>query len=263
MAALPTVDLGGKPVSRLIVGGNPFSGNSHQTPALSREMRDYYTTERIKATLWECEAEGINTFLGRADSHIQRMLIEYWNEGGRIQWIAQTAPEMASIADNIRRIADGGARWAYVHGGQCDRFVAAGTIEPLREAIAVGRELGLIMGVGGHDPLTHVTLSRLDLGIQFHCCSLYNVGGTRGEVYLPEDRERMVSTVRELPTPVVAYKIMAAGRNDAEEAFSYAFSHLRATDAVCVGVFLKYRPHEIRQNAELTRRYSEAKLWKT
>lgn len=263
MPGLPTIDLGGILVSRLIVGGNPFSGNSHQSVALSKEMRDYYTVERIKATLRECEAEGINTFLGRADSHIQRLLIEYWNEGGRIQWIAQTAPEMASLTDNIRRVGDTGARWAYVHGGQCDRLVAAGDIEPIRQAVAVGRDQGLIMGVGGHDPLTHLRLAELDLGIQFHCCSFYNLSARGGDTYLLEDRDRMIAAVRQLPTPVIAYKIMAAGRNDAEEAFAYAFSHLRNIDAVCVGVFTKYRPNEIHQNADLTRRYSEGSLWKS
>jgi len=257
VGTLPTIDLAGVAVSRLIVGGNPFSGGSHQTAELSREMRDYYTVARIKATLRECEAEGVNTFLGRADNHIQRMLIEYWAEGGTLQWIAQTCPERASACDNLRQAAATGARLGYLHGGHADRLVEAGGFDAIREVLDFGRELGLIMGVAGHAPLTHEAVAERELGAQFHCCSFYHLGGTRGETYLPEDRDRMMRTIRQLPTPVIGYKIMAAGRNDPEEAFAYAFAHLRPTDAVCVGVFPKHRPHESRQNAELTRRHTE------
>jgi len=220
-------------------------------------MRDYYTVERIKATLRECEAEGIDTFLGRADNHIQRMLTEYWNEGGTVQWIAQTCPERASACDNLRQAAATGARCGYLHGGHADRLVEAGQFDTIREVLRVGRELGLVMGVAGHDPRTHLEVAERNLGAQFHCCSFYNLGGARGETYLAEDRDRMLDTVQELPAPVVGYKIMAAGRNEPEEAFGYALRRLRPTDAVCVGVFPKHRPDEIRQNAELTRRYSE------
>jgi hypothetical protein len=257
MPGLPTIDLAGVTVSRLVVGGNPFSGNSHQSGELSREMRDYYTVERIKATLRACEAEGVNTFLGRADNHIGRMLIEYWNEGGAVQWIAQTAPERTSLPDNIRQVAAVGGKCCYLHGGHADRLVAEGRFDVIREALDVGRTVGLVMGVGGHDPDTHLRIAERELGAQFHCCSFYNLGGTRGETYLPEDRDRMTDVARQLPVPVIGYKIMAAGRNDPEEAFRYAFSRLRPTDAVCVGVFPKHHPHEVEQNAELTRRYSE------
>ncbi len=255
MPELAAVHLGNVAVSRLIVGGNPFSGNSHQSAELNAEMRDYYTVERIKATLRDCEEQGINTFLGRADNHIQRMLVEYWNEGGAIQWIAQTAPERASLPDNIRQLAGAGAKCCYVHGGQSDRLAAAGDLDPIREALEVGKELGLVMGVAGHDPDTHRQVVERNLGAQFHCCSFYNLGGDRGESYLAADRDIMTELVRQLDVPVIGYKIMAAGRNEPEEAFSYAFSHIKATDAVCVGVFPKHRPDEVKQCAELTRRF--------
>ena len=37
--------------------------------------------------LW---AAGITTFFGRGDNHVIRVLREYWNEGGKLQWVAQT-----------------------------------------------------------------------------------------------------------------------------------------------------------------------------
>ena len=74
MQTLPTIRLGGVEVSRLIIGGNPFSGNSHQSAERDRDMMDYFTTERIKATLFECERHGLTAMQSRGDRHILRML---------------------------------------------------------------------------------------------------------------------------------------------------------------------------------------------
>ncbi len=40
---MQTVQLGNVTVSRLILGGNPFGGFSHQNPDRDREMLRYYT----------------------------------------------------------------------------------------------------------------------------------------------------------------------------------------------------------------------------
>ncbi|MGQ9454715.1 MAG: hypothetical protein ACUVRS_06220 [Armatimonadota bacterium] len=98
---MQTVRIGNLEVSRFILGGNPFSGFSHQSAELDRAMLHYFTVERIKRVLRQAESLGINTLVARADNHIVRLLMEYWDEGGRIRWIAQTAPEMLSIQRGI------------------------------------------------------------------------------------------------------------------------------------------------------------------
>ena len=60
---LPTVDFCGLTVTRLIIGANPFGGYSHQNPERDKEMRGYYTTERILETWARAEAAGINTMI--------------------------------------------------------------------------------------------------------------------------------------------------------------------------------------------------------
>ncbi len=52
---LPTVDLAGTSVTRLIIGGNPFRGNSHWSEELDGSMRSYYTTENTVKALFEAE----------------------------------------------------------------------------------------------------------------------------------------------------------------------------------------------------------------
>ena len=50
---IPTVSLGTLEVSRFIIGGNPFSGFSHQTPERSAEMKAWYTDDRVVETLFQ------------------------------------------------------------------------------------------------------------------------------------------------------------------------------------------------------------------
>ena len=115
---LPKIRIGSADVSRLVIGGNPFSAISHLSKDADKAMRDYYTTAKIKETLAECERLGINTFLGRVDNHICRVLHEYWNEGGTIQFFGQTAPERKDMEVNIRQAAFYGATGCYIQGNR-------------------------------------------------------------------------------------------------------------------------------------------------
>ena len=115
--------IGKAQVAGLCIGGNPFSGFSHQTEERSRQMRAYYTDERIHRTLRLAEASGINTFFGRTDDHIFQVLRTYWEQGGRIQWFAQVCT-VAGDPDSWRQWLEGAARLgaaaAYLHGGVVD-----------------------------------------------------------------------------------------------------------------------------------------------
>lgn len=254
--SMPMVNIAGLTVSRLIIGGNPFSGHSHQSAEASKAMIDYYTTQRIKATLRRAEELGINTFVGRGDAHIMRVLNEYYNEGGTIQWIAQTAPEMADVDANIRRINSYGARGCYLHGGMVDRMVREGRAEEFRRWIELIKSLGMVAGICSHAASHPLMFEEMELGADFYMCCFYDIYGRGGEVYVPEDRKAMCQTIRSLPKPCLAFKIMAAGRNDPDEAFSYAFSHIKPGDAVVVGVYTEHDPDQLEENVQLTIKYA-------
>ena len=53
---------------------------------------------------------------------------------------------------------------------------------------------------------------------------------------------------------MIHYKILAAGRNEPEEAFAYAARSMRDTDAVCVGVYTQENPRMLEQDVELLAR---------
>ena len=254
-----TVRIGQLDVSRMIIGGNPFSGFSHQGPEKDLEMTRYYTTACIKDTLRRAEVLGINMFLGRADRHITRMLWEYWDEGGTIQWFAQTCPEYVSINRSIAEAIGGGAAACYVHGGQMDFFLAQDRLDEIPTAIAQIRDAGLPAGIAGYNPKVFAWAEE-HLDVDFYMCAYYNpshrdehaelVHGVK-ECYVPEDREAMVQMIQHLSKPVIHYKVLAAGRNDPQDAFAFVAQHMRPQDAVCVGVYTKDDPNMLEEDLRL------------
>lgn len=252
---MPVVRIGKMTVSRFIGGGNPFSGFAHQPGNLSKEMLDWYTVDHLKQTLDQAADQGVNTCVARGDRHIQRMFREYWLGGGRIKnWIAQTAPEYASIPRNINEATSAGAKGIYIQGAHVDRLFAEGLLEEIRPWLDEIRKRDAAVGVGSHRPDVLRIVQDKGWPVDFYMQCFYNLS-ERDEEYLAEDREKAVRTIRELEKPTIAFKILAAGRNDPEEAFPFAFSNIKSIDPVCVGVFPKHRPYEIAQDAELTRRH--------
>jgi hypothetical protein len=57
---MPMVRFGKHLVSRLIVGSNTFSSNSHLSSMIDVEMREWHTPERIVQIFKHCEELGIN-----------------------------------------------------------------------------------------------------------------------------------------------------------------------------------------------------------
>ncbi len=242
---MQTVKIGTATFSRLILGSNPFSGFSHQGRERDREMVRYFTTARIKQTLRQAEEAGITTLIARGDHHVMRLLAEYWDEGGKLQWSCQTCPELGDPGRTMRRAAELGAVACHIHGGYSDHLFANGRIEELRPTVALARELGINIGVAGHNPDTLRWVDE-NLDVDYYMASYYNPiprkkdaehrAGT-DERYRDEDRLAMVETIATLSKPAIHYKVLAAGRNGPAEAFAFVAKHLREGDAVCVGVY--------------------------
>lgn len=246
-------------VSRFILGSNPFSGFSHQGTDRDLEMKRYFTTERIKQTLRDAETLGVTTLVARMDHHVMRLLLEYWDQGGRLQWFAQTCPEVGDHEACVSRAATGGAKACHVHGGVMDHLLAQGRQEEVRPVIAMIRDQGMLAGIAGHNPKVFEWAEE-HLDLDYYLCSYYNsahrdqraehVSGT-AEWFLEEDRRIMTGLIRSLSRPVVHYKVLAAGRNDPAAAFGVVARSMRPQDAVCVGVFPRDRPGMIREDVEL------------
>lgn len=253
---LPRVEFCGLEVSRLIVGGNPFSGFSHQSPERDREMMDYYSVAQIKETLHRATAAGVNTSIMRSDAHIHRLLREYYNEGGTIQWIAQVAgtvdgPDWERL---VRQAVGAGARAAYLHGGILDACYGERNAARFAELVEAMHAGGVPVGTAGHSPEAHLWAHELDLPLDFHVVCFYNCGSLHdglGEKFKPEDPPHAVAAIQAIPKPCIGYKIMAAGRVEPREAFEYAFAHIKPGDCVNVGIHRGDNDDMVEENVRL------------
>lgn len=259
-ATLETVPLADLAVTRLVIGGNPFSGFSHQGDRRDDEMLSYYTVERIKETLRKAEAAGVTALFARADRHVARTLREYWEEGGTVQWVAQTASEEPDPMTNIPRAHKWGAKAIYLHGGQTDYFLSNDQGERIIDAIKAIRDRGLPAGVAGHRADDHDWV-REHVDCDFQMCCYYNSSdrandpahhASYDECFDVRDRDRMMETIARMgDRPVVHYKILAAGRTPPDEAFRFAGRHMRPHDLCCVGVYLGDKPDMIDEDIDL------------
>lgn len=253
---LEHVQLGTLSISRLIIGGNPFSGFSHQSPQRDAEMREFYTDARVQATLRQAEALGIDTFLGRADGHIAGILKSYWAQGGAIRWVAQTASEAPTQPDGARFAVDAGCKACYIHGGRMEYMLANGLEDEIVETIRIIKDAGLPAGVAGHIP-DIFTWAEAHLDLDFYMCSYYNPSPRDrqpwhdpdvAEQYRVEDRDRMLARIGTLSRPVIHYKVLAAGRTDPREGIAFAARQMRPGDAMCVGVYTRDSPGMIAED---------------
>jgi len=257
-------------VSRLCIGGNPFSGFSHQGEERSSAMKAYYTPECIKTTLRAIEDAGINTFFGRTDNHIFGIISDYWSSGGTIQWFAQVndAPDdPGSWKKWLKAAIALGATGAYIHGGLVDFWFANKMTDHFREALDIMRAADVVAGFAGHNPDAHVWI-RDNLNVDFQMCSYYNPTDRSksahhiavDEKWHNEDRGRMLKIITSITKPVIHYKVFAGGNKPVVPAFELLGKVMRPMDIVVIGVFTKDKPDMIAEDVTLFEKYVEARL---
>ena len=246
-------------VSRFILGSNPFSGFSHQSPEADWAMRHYFTNTRIKQIFTEAESLGVNTVIARSDFHVMRTMMEYFDEGGKLQWFAQTCPEVGSHTACIQRASTYGAKAVHLHGGVMDNQFAQGNMEDVQPALDLIRQKGMLAGIAAHNHRV-IEWAEEHLDLDYYLCCYYNptprddrpehIPGMR-EYYLEEDRQKMTDLIPQLSKPVIHYKILAAGRNNPAEAFAFAAAKMRLNDAACVGIYPKDHPDMLKEDVRL------------
>jgi hypothetical protein len=264
---MDTTTIGDLRLSRLLLGSNPFSGFSHQGVERDERMVHYYTTARIKATLFEAQRLGLGGFVARTDFHVMRMLLEYRDDGGTLQWLAQTCPEVGDSEACVRRAVRGGAVACHIHGGVMDHLVAQGRASEAARAIGLIRDSGMKAGIAGHTTAVFEWAER-HLDVDYYMCCYYNptprtddpehVHGAVEE-YREEDRRAMTGLIATLSRPAIHYKILAAGRNDPEAAFAYCGVHMRPGDLACVGVFTGDDPKMLEQDVRLFEKHARGR----
>jgi hypothetical protein len=254
---LPTVDFCGLTVTRLILGANPFGGFSHQTEQRDKEMLKYYSKGRILETWERAETAGINAFVTNNETqHVIQAVTEYLNTGGSLQWIAQIAcRKHSSMLDAIDEAVNIGCCALYFHGGYVDECYKNKDEKTIRFWCDHARSAGIPVGVAGHAPEVHFWVDSLDI-TDFHAVCFFNCGSLhngKGDKFKLDDIAPAIECIRRISKPCIAYKIMGAGRIDPRMAFEHAFTGIKPTDVVNVGMHRGDKENMVEENVATVR----------
>lgn len=263
--SMPTGRIGNVTISRLIIGGNQFSGWSHSRDLkyLQELFKAYATETKIMDTLQLAEENGINTIITSSSGYLSK----YWKErGGQIQWIAQVHPKTDDVTSDIKRAIDGGAIGAYVQGGVGDSFVKGGRVDLLGKAVEFIKGNRLIAGIGGHSVEVPIAVEKASIQPDFYMKTLHH--GNYWSATPKEERvefnvdsngpndhdniwsvtpEKDIEFMRGVSRSWIAFKVLAAGAIHPRDGFKYAFDN--GADFVCVGMF----DFQVRENAIIAR----------
>jgi len=269
---LPTGKIGDVEFSRLIIGGNQFSGWSHSRdlPYLRDLFLAYSSQERVMNTLEMAEENGVNAILCAACDHLKK----YWKErGGKMKWIAQTHPNSKDLTSNIKRAIDNGASAAYIQGGVGDSFVKAGRVDLLGKAVDFIKSNGIPAGIGGHSIEVAMAAEKAGIDADFYMKTFHH--GNYWSATPKEERidfnvdsgspydhdniwaitpEKTAQFMQTVTKPWIAFKVLAAGAIHPREGFKYAFEN--GADFICVGMF----DFQIRENVIIARNAVTANL---
>ena len=250
---LPTMKIGDREITRLIVGSNPFTGKSHMTEAVDADMRGYFTKEQAFAMLRRCEEAGINAVQSRGSMPIMGLLGEYRKSGGSLQWLAQTGKNLTTFEEELDEMMKFAPAAVCIHGELADELYMTGMLDRLGGLLDKIRAKNVPCGICAHFPEVLAYAEEQGLKPDYYMASLYNLSqpdrshdvNPTGERFEDSDIPKMYAVIRQLSAPTFALKILGAGRRCASQeqvqaAFREAFSSMKPGDGVLVGMFDKY-----------------------
>ncbi len=249
---MPTITLGKVKVSRLILGSNPFFGFAHGNPQASEdEMRKWYTDERVMAVMDEAAERGINAVWTPSYDRWIRLWNAYRKKGGKLKtWIGQP-DKFDRMKQHITACAKNGGKAICIQGECVDRAFRDKKHDLVRQWLDLIHSFGLPAGIATHRPTTHLIAEEKKLPTDFYHQCLY-----QPDKYSPKDREQALATIRKLSKPVIAFKVLAAGRLDPKKAFAHLLKQLKPKDGLCVGMLPNKNPDQVAENASMIARLS-------
>jgi len=264
-AAMPSIGLGQHRISRLICGSNPFLGYSYLGQHTDRQMKDYYTTERVVELLLKCEESGISAHQSSSRHDYMSMLRD---SGSRMKVFTLTSSRETIDQDihNADPIA------LVHHGGVTDRLFEEGKSDTVHDYVKAVHDKGIMAGISAHNPDVIKRIADAGWEVDFFMTCFYYLTRKMAKPetlptlpvgayhFLKDDPEVMTSVIRQVRQPCLAFKILGAGRRcssqeDVMAAFKFAFEHIKPSDGVIVGLFPWYF-NEVSANTRYTKEYA-------
>ncbi len=267
---LPTVKFGKFEITRLIIGSNPFYGYSHFNRIYDQLMREWYTQDRKMEVLHACERHGINTWQLHYNDQPIEDFKRYRAEGGKMHLVLLADFELMKNPKLLPEVAKLGPMGIGHHGGRTDDRFRNGEKDKIKDFLKAVRDSGVMVGLSTHNPAVIDTAEGENWDVDYYQTCLYRVSRTAeearaeygeapiNEIYMEKDPERMCRMIRQTKKPCLAFKLFGAGRTinspeEIEHAFRFAFTNIKPTDPVIVGMYPRFKD-EMRENTEMVRR---------
>ena len=243
---LPMGKIGKISVSRLITGGNLIGAYGHSGDLIyvSTLLRNYFTEEKCFEVWRISEENGINTCIlnnTTRDVAFIEVLNKYQKAGGKMQLIAQCNPTADDPTTNLKVAIDHGAVGCFVQGQVADRFVSNNQLDVIEKCISFIQENGAVAGVGGHNSATAAAVEKAGIKNDFYMKTFhpsnywsFNLPQASDTTYCV-DPDVVTDLFKTVEKPMIAYKVLAAGRVRPRDAFQYVFQN--GADFVAVGMF--------------------------
>jgi hypothetical protein len=243
---------------------------------MDQHMREYFAPERIVEFLGNCERAGINTHQFSDPQKMAGPLRTLRERGSKMKFICLYSNEerggpIEQVIRDTQPIA------AVHHGGVTDRLFGQGKSQQVRDFVQRVRDAGVLAGVSAHNPDCIKRIADEGWPVDFFMTCFYHLTRTRedlekmppvvtlpiGYSFFASDPLAMTEVARQVRQPCLGFKILAAGRKchdkkTVQEAFQFAFEHLKPTDGVIVGMYPRFQD-QIHENAAYARQFGEAK----
>lgn len=263
---MPSIKLGTNTISRILCGSNPLLGYSYMGPHTDRQMKDYYTTERVVELLLNCEKAGITAHQSSSRFDYMNMLRERGSKM-KIITLQSDRKDIESAIENASPIG------LAHHGGVTDRLFAEGKSEIVRDYVKAVKDKGILAGVSAHNPDVIKEIADKGWEVDFFMTCFYYLTRKLDKPeslptlpvgayhFMKDDPQKMTQVIRQVKQPCLAFKILGAGRHTSSQkevitAFKYAFENIKPTDGIIVGMFPWFFD-EVSANAQYSIEYGK------
>lgn len=251
MSTFPRTTIGGKSVSRLMIGTNWFLGFSHTSKAKDRGIVEAMNVKKLTRIFSTFLRAGVDTLYGVIPNPMLLEAIEEAQQETGVEIIKIAIPgfplgSTQADDDEVNRILDTYAKLglAICMPHQCvtDALVNRRTkslkaVAPYLQRI---RERGMIPGLSTHMPEVPIYADQDELDVETYI-QIYNAAGFLMQIEI-DWVQRMIWHAKK---PVITIKPLAAGRLPPLVGLAFSWSTIRPIDAICIGTSSAHEAEEV------------------
>lgn len=251
----PRTIVGGKSVSRMLIGTNWMLGYSHRTPSADRSIKERFSCPEAFLPMFEAYLQyGIDTVMAPMDDPMVEA-IKYAEDKLGHKLIMIDTPQI-NVDNNeaarreaearIKKSAANGCDFCLIHHASAEQLVNKnlGIIDRLDDYTKMIRDAGMIPGLSAHMPelITYTDNNGYDIETYIQ---IFNCVGFLMQVEI----ETVASIINNAKKPVMNIKSMAAGRVTPYVGLTFNWNVLRDCDMLTLGAF---SPDEVHEDVEIS-----------